>query len=178
MFAGGHILVFGPFMCHQDQNPLSFRLRIRFWTAESMKRQETCSLRVLFDDDTDAYMQKAVLLGKGGNTLFSEVWPDKDKGSANAEIAYVKGGSIVGWEIPRPKLDRPDETWVLCTEVGYETDPLIQCEHSTSPLQSDLLSLLESGKDADVKFVVKGETLMAHKLLLNARLPYFESLFE
>ena len=54
--------------------------------------------------------------------------------------------------------------------------------HWTAPMtrqQGDMLSLLESSKDADITFLFEdGQIITAHKVILSARAPYFEKMFD
>ena len=47
-----------------------------------------------------------------------------------------------------------------------------------NPLEKNLLSLLDNGSDADVKFSVQGEEILAHKLILKAGSPILSSICE
>mmetsp|Transcript_78248 Transcript_78248/g.175355 ORF Transcript_78248/g.175355 Transcript_78248/m.175355 type:complete len:516 (-) Transcript_78248:18-1565(-) len=65
----------------------------------------------------------------------------------------------------------------------YDSDELPKKNHHEievppSSLASNFLSLLEDGKCSDVTFVVKGETLKAHSLVLIARCEFFEKQFQ
>jgi len=45
-------------------------------------------------------------------------------------------------------------------------------------LQEELSQLLDSGKESDISFVVQGEKIKAHKVLLTTRCKHFESMFD
>ena len=63
--------------------------------------------------------------------------------------------------------------------VPYESIPdAVSNSTIHSQLQKDFIAKFESGVDTDFTFIVKGEEVAAHKLILSTRSEYFQRMFE
>ena len=88
-------------------------------------------------------------------------------------------GEFFGWPtlhaFSSDSLD--DSVWRIVFDAEYSS-VLVPFNRGLSPLQSDLLELLASSDEADVEFVVQGESIKAHKSILIARWGYFRTMFQ
>jgi len=64
-----------------------------------------------------------------------------------------------------------------CQIVQFDKVRPRKLSETVSPLSSDLRELLSSGKNTDVTFQLAGEEVKAHKVILSARVPYFDNMF-
>jgi len=84
------------------------------------------------------------------------------------------------WGVTRfyKPVDASKETeWRLVVKFEYEKQGApLPSSTSSQDLQTDLLKLLEA-PDADVTFIVQGEPIKAHKIILSVRSKYFQRMF-
>jgi len=71
-------------------------------------------------------------------------------------------------------------SWRLIIDLVYVADqPVVtSAVQPILRLQEELSQLFDSGKESDVSFVVQGEKIKAHKVLLTTRCKHFESMFD
>ena len=74
-----------------------------------------------------------------------------------------------------------ETSWRLIIDFVYIASPeqyaVTTTDQPKSRLQEEYSQLLDSGNDSDVTFVVQGEKIKAHKLVLTTRCKHFESMF-
>jgi len=126
---------------------------------------------------TNNTTQRFKLFGDGEKLL-----TEKKDARKNSRSPWIKSGDPdPGWgysKFYKPKKnDFSKQTkWKILIEFEYEKEvaPLLS---STSAVQTDWLKLLESPSNADLTFVVQGESIKAHKDILSVRSQYFERMF-
>lgn len=160
------------FFCHHDPESPMFALNFDYG-----KRDEGFfGVFVAIQTDTQkalAYTMQMFRLYDDKGKLLTEM---KDK-----KRSPWKEFGDCGWGFTRfykPVDASGETTWRIFIEFEYEKKgPSLPSTTSANDLQDDLLKLLENASNTDVTFVVKRESIKAHKTILCTRSQYFERMF-
>jgi len=180
------------FFCPNDPNRVKFTLRICF--AKHFNQSGRFSVDVFpVEENVLATYFKATLFNKKGECFATEI--------AEGESAWYGGPMAVesgssGGNLPVEYPESPSNTWYLVVDFEYTAPSFNPDPYNRDPKPNSGLAkpaelkegkgsklkefrlLLDSEEDADVKFLVGGETIMAHKLILTTRCSYFKSMFD
>merc|ERR1712212_1181015 len=185
-FAERKVVLTENFYCQHDPVPTNFNFEIRFGKTDEEDVADEDSFQVflravsrdttvtsyrieLFDDRfkllKDWKVEKPVVIkqmtGKGKNSLHKFDATSESASSWRLIIDFVYIAS-------------PEQSAV--TPADRRNQPLTP-DQPQLRLQGEYSQLLDSGNDSDVTFVVQGERIKAHRLVLTTRCKHFETLF-
>ena len=171
-FSANEVIESKAFTCEREPHPTNFKMVLEFGVEE----EGWLSAWVMTTTkDVNFRRIKLVIVDEKG----AKVKTIDNKRIYPSGIGTYR--NLYGWR----KFYKPTDTstiskiWRISLEIEYEASPTVQpkIDPCSSELHKDYLKLLESGKDADVTFLVNGEMIMAHKTVLTARSTYFDSMF-
>ena len=160
------------FACPQDSEKMLFESKLKFGdSAEGLEASANCTT-----GKVTIRSFKVVILDINGNVLAEKFSPpDFSKNYRKNAIYYIFFKDVSN---PAPE----NTTWRILFEVAYSyggsssAKPLFLAG-DISALSKDYLQLLETSNNADFTFIVRGQTLKAHKAILAARSTYFANMF-
>ena len=167
-FARGECYTSNRFFCHEDPKSPFFEFKLVFG------RNDDClgisvAVHSLLEKALSITMQKYRLYDVEGGLLAEAKVTDRSP--------WRRLGDP-GWGLDRfyEPVDALSETeWKLLIEFEYEKEgSSLPSSPTAHNLQCDLLKLLEDPTNADVTFIVQGETIKAHKIFLSIRSKYFQ----
>ena len=151
--------------CKDDPMPNEFQLLARF----GAEREGHLSVRYIprGRDITIKHNQLSIS-DEEGSRLAS--WKSEQN-------SLCKKGNEFGWREVMPLNNiRGSQIIILCS-VKYHSSAT-QLQINKTRLHRDFLNIFESTDFADVKFLVKGEEIPAHKCVLASRSVYFKNMFQ
>ena len=166
-FRAKEVILSKSFICERDPRPVNFKISLNFGGLEAgfLSVHVINNARIMTFKRVDI----TIVDEKGAH-----VQHHKD-----VRTNVIKTGKC-GW--PRSyhhQASGAPDILRVSVEVEYEASPVpaVKIDSCGSDLREDYLRLLESGKDADVTFVINGEFISAHKAILSARSTYFDGMF-
>jgi len=163
------------FSCSIDPEPTAFHLEFLFGTEEHPDKLEVRMFVLTRTIEEESftftiYNEEAKQVAK---------WAD----SSVPPVVRRQGQSPLILETKLKEIkDKKLESWHFTFSLVYTEHRIRRISDSAptavSRLQKNLGELLESGRDTDVTFLVRGEKIKAHKTLLSVRCPYFERMFQ
>ena len=160
------IITTAGFFCQDDPLPNEFELTVAFGD------QQENSLSVYFKPTRRDVMVKntqvTITDGEGNrlvSTMSNQAFPcDKSNGNGWSDL------------IPFLCANHISRIVILCNlEYFSSATPL---KLNRGRLQKDFINMFESADFADVKFLVQGEKILAHKSVLASRSVYFKNMFQ
>ena len=146
------------FKCEDDPTPREFTLKADFGssTADFLSFSWLCKSEL--KGLTGVFNQLSIV-DQDGSLLIA----DKDRATLALNSITARKMAILFHLQYVPDASIPDPASDSTTQFQW---------------QRDFLAKLESGDDTDFTFIVKGEEVAAHKLILSTRSEYFQRMFE
>jgi len=168
------------FSCQYDSVPTDFRMEIGFGNSNVVKEK---------DEIDEEYLQVAIGSKRRNDAtltslrieLFDDRWKLLDSWEEESTDLEFYGRGFYNFY----KFDATSESassWNLIIDLVYKALPkpsaVTTVDQPQLRLQEEYSQLLDSGKESDVTFVVQGEIIKAHKLVLTTRCRHFDSMFD
>jgi len=159
------------FFCHQDPESPFFALRCKYGKEEGLL---TVGIAVTTNKKAVIFTSLNIRLCDVKGRLLKET-KSTDPSPWKTSMSDTWWGAA--------SFYKPDDAakktgWKLFIEFEYEKEVASSPSTTSShDLQTDLLKLLEDTTNADVTFIVQGESIKAHKNILTIRSQYFQRMF-
>jgi len=161
----------GRFFCHEDPKSPFFALKLVFGRNDGFLGISV-AVESRVEKAVSFTIQKYRLYDVEGRLLAEAKVTDRSPWRRLGDPGWGLG------RFYRPVDASTATEWKLFIEFEYEKEgSSLPSSSSAHDLQSDLLKLLETSPNADVTFIVQGESIKAHKNFLSVRSQYFQRMF-
>lgn len=164
-------------LCHIDKSPAPFSFELvhhgMIFNIFSVRLISKCRRKVTIDHIWfHAITPNGRLFGDENNVGYL---------NGDGDIKNLEFGTEFGWDDFVPSDLKFDfiESKITISMAYSASDEIVAAPKTSPPTwQQDFVKLFESGRNADVSFLVQGERIPAHKLVLESRCAVFDRMLE